>query len=578
MNNLVATVIDTTGIQKYIFGSNRLRENIGGSYLVQVATDEWVKECLKKIGKVYEEIDDFEPHIITDNEIVAELVYAGGGNTVLLFKTEEYAKKFTRILSNKILREAPGLNIVIAHQEFDWDKKDSLRETIEGKLIKTKLESQKQRPRPSMPLLAMSVTANCNSTGFVAVDTSKNYGVPENDSYLVSREIVAKLKTVYPNGREPANKNSEPENREAANTKLINTIFKGLKLGKYQIPYDVDDLGRSEGESSYIAIVHADGNRLGNRFQEYAKTTSSNRDFVIAMRKLSKAINEAGKNALRAVAEMLIKQSIIMEDNRPAIQYVSTSGEVINQVNLQQRNGKTYLPFRPIVYGGDDITFVCDGRLGLSLAVKFLEKFEEFTANLPDNKGKATACAGIAIVKTHFPFAKAYALSESLCAEAKRWMRKETDDYKKPLFSALDWHIAASGLIGSINEIRQREYKVQIPERDEVASLLMRPMRSHSQKNEWRTWSGFAEVVHELNTHKDWKDRRNKVMALRDVLRQGREATKQFRQLYSLESLPAFPEANSKLAEEGWWNEFCGYFDAIETMEFYIPLGESSDE
>jgi hypothetical protein len=567
MNKLVATVIDTTGIQRYIFGSNRLRENIGGSYLVQVATCEWVKECLLELGEVYipdEETDDLEPHITTNLEIVAELVYAGGGNTVLLFRTEEYAKEFTKKLTTKILHEAPGLNLVIAHELFDWDT-DSLREVIDKKLIQGKLDNEKRKPRPSMPMLGMGVTANCNSTGLVAVDTSKCYGIPENDSYLVSREIVAKLKTVDRNYDEPANQ------------QLKNTILKNLDFGKYEIPYDVDDLGRSEGESSYIAIIHADGNRLGNRFQEYLKAASNNKDCIVKMRKFSIAVDSSASKALRAVAETVIN-SITIEDNQAVIKYVDTSGEVINKITLQKRNGQTYLPFRPIVYGGDDITVVCDGRLGLSLAANFLNKFEEFTADLPDNKGRATACAGIAIVKTHYPFAKAYALSESLCGKSKKWMKEQTNDYEKPLFSALDWHIAASGLIGSINEIRQREYEVQIPELQKVASLAMRPMRSSFYENEWRTWTGFAKVVHEFNTHEDWKDKRNKVMALRDVLRQGHEATKQFRQVYRLESLPQFPKTDNRLRQEGWWKEICGYFDAIEAMEFYIPLGESSDE
>ncbi|MEH2093427.1 MAG: hypothetical protein V7K96_08535, partial [Nostoc sp.] len=211
MNKLVVTVIDTTGIQKYIFGSNRLRENIGGSYLVQVATSEWVKEYLldlREIGEVYifdQKTEDFEPRITTNSEIIGELVYVGGGNTVLLFRTEEYAKEFTKKLTRKILHEAPGLNIVIAHQVFDWDK-DLLQEVIDKKLIRGKLENEKRKPRPSIPLLGMGVTANCNSTGLVAVDTSKCYGIPENDSYLVSREIVAKLKTVDRNYNEPANK------------------------------------------------------------------------------------------------------------------------------------------------------------------------------------------------------------------------------------------------------------------------------------------------------------------------------------------------------------------------------------
>ena len=33
MAQVVLTIVDTAGIQDYIFGSNRLRENIGASYL-----------------------------------------------------------------------------------------------------------------------------------------------------------------------------------------------------------------------------------------------------------------------------------------------------------------------------------------------------------------------------------------------------------------------------------------------------------------------------------------------------------------------------------------------------------------
>jgi hypothetical protein len=39
-------------------------------------------------------------------------------------------------------------------------------------------------------------------------------------------------------------------------------------------------------------------------------------------------------------------------------------------VKLTLENDKYLLPFRPIVFGGDDVTFICDGRLGLSLATQ----------------------------------------------------------------------------------------------------------------------------------------------------------------------------------------------------------------
>ena len=546
MSQYIATVIDTTGIQKYIFGSNRLKENIGASHLVKLATTNWVEEFLKEFG--YDKIhipkleeNQLEPRITKEESLVAELIYAGGGNTVLLFRTIEKAKEFTQKLTKKVLEKAPRLNLVIAHHPFDWQGQ-LLHDIIENHLIKSQLDAQKRKPRPSVPLLGLGVTATCKSTGLVAEEnTDGKYGIPEGEGYLASREIVKKLKAAH----------------ELANRELEQLLFDN-KPSKYKVARDVDDMGRTEQESSYIAIVHADGNRMGKRFEDYGKAESknkpipdANRDFIIAMRKLSWAVNQAGKKALITTADLLINA-------------IDKQNKVAGQFQIKEN----YLPFRPIVYGGDDVVFVCDGRIGLPLAVKFLKAFEEETKDLPDGKGKATACAGIAIVKTHYPFSRAYELCEELCTNAKKFVRKETDDYseRKSIFSALDWHIAASGLLGSIGEIREREYQ--------NGKLTTRPMRSHDYTNSWLTWTDFAEVVRAFNEKEPWKDKRNKIIALREVLREGITATEQFLKAYAIDELPAFPKANSSLKEKGWDRGHCRYFDAIEAMDFYIQLGE----
>lgn len=532
MSHYTATVIDTTGIQKYIFGSNRLRENIGASHLVKLATTKWVEDRLKTIGHVHipnKDRNELEPKIHKDSSLVAELVYAGGGNTVILFRDEGKAKEFTRKLTRKILENAPGLNVVIAHQDFDWETQ-LLSDIIDQKLIKEKLDAKKRKPVASVPLLGLSVTATCNSTGLVAVEnTDGKYGIPKGEGYLASREIVAKLKAA-----------------ETANEELEKLL--SLK-GTYKVARDVDDMGRSEGESSYVAIVHADGNKMGQRFEEYATNSCNqgssisekNENYIVAMRNLSWSVDRAGKQTLEEVGKFL-KNAIERK-----------------VVSIKEN----YFPFRPIVYGGDDITFICDGRLGISLAVEFLKRFEENTKNLPDEKGKVTACAGIAIVKTHYPFARAYELCEALCGNAKRFLRKETED-RKPMFSAIDWHIAASGVLGTISEVREREYL--------GGTLTARPMRSHEYAAYQIMWEDLAKVIQEFKEGEAWKDKQNKVINLRQVLREGDQATKQFLMACG-DELPEFPRADSTLKQQGWLNNKCYYFDAIETMKFYIPLG-----
>jgi len=547
MKNFTVTVLDTTGIQPYIFGSNRLRENIGASYLVSQATDDWAREALNTLkANINQEIYAFDPDDpenhqpeakprIEEDGLAAELVYAGGGNTVLLFSDEKYAVEFTKILSKRILEEAPGINLVAVHKNFDWDKL-SLHEVV-ANLMKNDLDAKKHSRIPSAPLLGLGVTATCRSTQLVAVGMSETF--EDDKPYLISTEIQAKHKIV-----------------NKANKKLQEMF--ASSLGSYQFPLRTDEMGRSQGDSSYAAVIHADGNGMGKRFQKFG-ADKSNRDYIIAMRQLSHSVNQAGINALRKVVEILVKSIIDVEENGKTVK------KVMGKFAIQGNN----LPFRPLVYGGDDVTFVCDGRLGLELAAIFLQEFEKRpVVGNEDGQNPLAACAGICVVKTHYPFARAYQLSEDLCRQAKKFVKDEN----KGDFSALDWHLAASGLSGSISEIRQREY--QVP----AGSLSMRPV-SLKQDSDWRTWEGFTKVVQHFNEDEEWKGRHNKVIALRDVLRQGIDATKNFLKNYRIknEQLPTFPECSGQgvgLAEKGWLDGICGYFDAIEAMEFYISLKE----
>ncbi|NEQ36899.1 MAG: hypothetical protein F6K40_11665 [Okeania sp. SIO3I5] len=567
MKEYTVTVLDTTGIQPYIFGSNKLRENIGGSYLVKQATDDWVRKTLGLKDVIGVPILTFlSKQKPIEEGAPSEIVYAGGGNTILLFKSMETAIEFTKKLSRKVLIDAPGINLIVAHKKFDWDK-DQLYEVVSN-LMRNELEQQKYKRIPSSPLLGLGVTAFCNSTQLVAVDYSNNrdYQMPKDSKpYLISREIAAKLKAVS-----YANKSLKEMIEELLKDSTNNV---SEKFQEYQLPLRIDQLGRSRDENSYVAVVHADGNSMGKRFREYAQQQSeqysdnpnlANRAYVEAMRNLSKSVDSAGKQALKKVIETLVN----------SIQKVTENGKTVKKVvgKLGEfRIEENFFPFRPLVYGGDDITFVCDGRLGLELGAIYLQELEKHT--MPDGK-PIKACAGISIVKTHYPFARAYALSEALCKEAKQFVKKTKKTKEPGGFSALDWHIASSGLSGSISEIRQREYLVS------SGNLTMRPIRLQCSKNEWQNWQSFTQVIEDFIDGNDWKGRKNKVLALREVLREGIDATRQFLKNYKPTKLPNFiPESSEsrRLANDGWLNGVCGYFDAIEVIDFYLSLGQENN-
>lgn len=547
MTNYIATLLDTAGIQSYVFQSNRLRENVGASYLVQQATTDWVDWALERVGI---QVQDSRP-IEDYPEIRGEKVFAGGGNVLILFRELETAKAFTRILSRHLLLRAPGINLVVAHQPFQWDvaQFDHLAEVTDS--LAKELNRKKRQQRFSSPLLGLSVTAACRSTQLVAAGTSGRLGDEPGEGYLVSRDVKAKLKAV-----------------RFANQRLADLFSSSVDFEHYCFPLDVDDLGRSKGKSSYVAVVHADGNGMGDRFIQYGQAAQDNRDFIQRMRQLSQSVEDAGENALRTVVQKLIEQ-------------IDADTPLKETLDLQTSSDRrVLLPIRPIVYGGDDITFICEGRLGLSLAALYLQALEQ--QQICDGE-PIFACAGISIIKTHYPFARAYALSESLCQNAKRWVRLETHYAQTDTgFSALDWHIANTGLLGSLQEIRQREYTSSHNPQD--GNLTLRPLSLRLNPIEscdpLKSWEKLANLVRNLNTHEDWCDRRNKVMVLREVLRQGPKAVKKFLSQYQIRSLPEYNVDDSNVAEGGWCDileggetrQVCAYFDAIELMDFYLPV------
>ena len=120
MSKYTVTVIDTAAIQKYVFGSNNLQHNIGASGLVHYATHDWVFEELVGMDKTnIDSNHEFNAKTIENDDLKSELVYAGGGNTVILFKEKDLAKKFTKNLTCSVLMKASGLQLIVAHRDFE---------------------------------------------------------------------------------------------------------------------------------------------------------------------------------------------------------------------------------------------------------------------------------------------------------------------------------------------------------------------------------------------------------------------------------------------------------------------------
>ena len=526
MSQYHIVMLETSGIQDFIFGSNNLRVNTGASALADAITREWVPALLPTPNNV-----DGQGRVtrgsLEDGRLAVEAIYVGGGNALLMFTGTP--DEFLQRLSSHVLTKAPGLRVVSAVLPIGW-KSDSLVGRLSE--LRQTLAQRKHEAAPSGPLPGLGVTAACVFTGEPATGEWLD---PGGQTKLVSESVWARL-SWFDRGQQR---------------------LKSLVDDNYVSSFD--HFG-TKGESSYIAIVHGDGNRMGDRIENLGKTRaipSMNREYANLLREFSDSARKAAETALGATIETLSRCRTT--EGLWQRQKDVTARDKAGLPRVSQRcdeEGRPLLPFRPVVFGGDDVTFVSDGRLGLALAHCYLELYSR--QQLADGQ-RAVGRAGVAIVNTHFPFSLGYALAEALAASAK----EPSEDGHAP---TMDWHFGVNGVVGSLSEIRRVAYNVR------SGSLLMRPVRVEAG-TDWRHWNQFCDLVNAFQLGEQWRDRRNKLKALQRALRGGAEDVRAFRNSYRIPELPTIM-GHEDFKSAGWQGGRCGYFDALEALDSYVPLEE----
>ncbi|MBK1620154.1 hypothetical protein CKO42_17240 [Lamprobacter modestohalophilus] len=558
-------IADTSGIQTYIFGSNRLRENIGASFLVEQATRVWALDLVRELtaGQCNLTAErEIDPSWCLDpgsSALAAEVIYSGGGNFLGLFGSAELAERFERALSLRVLTDAPGLNLVMARESFDWTGAPFA--AVYQQLLGTLARAKEARP-VSLPLAGMGVTRLCRSTGLPAVGLDRSFG----QARPASAEILAKL---------AAARHGPVEARLRQVTGLAET-------DQFVFPTDLSELGASHGRNSYLAVVHADGNDMSGRFQRVlVQHAEDSRACIRALRALSAGVTEAAQVALREMVTT-IKQAVTLTHGQAKIGVaderlrgleITLSPEMKSDRHGQPPTwtGRWYLPLRPLVFGGDDLAFITDGRIGLEATVALLQAFARHSAGLPDDQGAASACAGVAIGKVTRPFSSAYALSEALCQNAKHARREH-----HVAGAMLDWHFGATATDDGLERLRQREYGLRLQGRER--SLLLRPVALVAEPGlRGRSWTAVRSGIKAFQGA-DWLGRRNKTKALRDALRGGSDAVELFRnQFLDGGELPAVEDGREHWPRTGWDADLCGYFDAVEIFDRFLSLTQPQD-
>ena len=305
------------------------------------------------------------------------------------------------------------------------------------------------------------------------------------------------------------------------------------------------------GEDNFLAIVHIDGNAMGARVQRiYEKAGNDWEKCRSLLDQFSREIDEHFSNAFDEMRDELVQKL----------------------PSLGWNAAKDSFPLRRIINAGDDVCFVCAGKLGLSCAASFLRHLSG-KINHADDKGYS-ACAGVCMVHKKYPFRAAYDMSEQLCSNAKRFGTKYDPNGG---ISCMDWHIEFGQLKDSLREIRS-DYLTE-----DGGRLELRPYSVvGGQIPQHRQFAFFCSVIRELGEQAKNLPR-SKVKSLREALKQGELETVLALKSMNLENISDLgvetrvPDWLKKTLKDGKVEKgaFISdgetrrslYFDAIELMD-----------
>lgn len=426
------------------------------------------------------------------------------------------------------MAKRPGLKVGAAQGELTITDGKLNQKNIDDLYKKLKETQNKIFPVVNVPYTGLTLSSDIDGESANFCDTRNIVRKDESrEIRFFSQETAVKSDMAF-----AANENLQTRFKEIFTIKNFD-----LDIEKYIFPLKINELGQKEKEN-YFSIVHVDGNNMGVKFRE-CKTLTERRI-------LSREIKRKTEGAF---ADLLKKIILAVEENIFA-----------DALSLQ----KNFLPIRPLIIGGDDVTFICPANTAILFTKTLMENLSALTPeNSPEkltqkNSRQMDCCAGIAILPTAYPFFRGYTLAEQVCDSAKAEMRRE----KNSPSSWLDFAILHGEQAPSLKQIRENDYQ------GSLGNLHFGPYTLPENK-----FAPKKNIENLLSATKQFSEMpRGKVKELRAVLARGEDDIARF--------LAQLDHQNQKLPKIAAWenylqkNLFSGknqtpYVDAIELIDFY---------
>lgn len=501
LNKKVMVLYDIRDIQNYIFNTNKVRDIIGASLLVENLLKKGMNECLGK----YPEIKD-----------TVQEQFIGGGNACYLFDTGRNAEVINRELSGWILKKTRSLQLAIATVE-KTERYDQDYENLQKEMIRVKMKMPKTSLMGALPIVIHEET-----TG---LPVTKVIQGPEGEE-RVSAEVAEKRRMIYG------------------------------KISGVGIRFD--DMIDQKGKDSTLAIVHIDGNSMGKRIKALMEHETNYQQAMDKMKKVSESINISFQKAFEQMEEKVTEWA------------ERTPGEYVK---------KRYI--RKIICAGDDITFVCTGKLALTLVEVFVHVLNQKEMYSDENSGKEnpekkrfSVCAGIAYMYSHFPFSDAYRIAEQCCENAKKKAKKAECKVENIVGNWVDFQVCKDIYSTYLETSREKNYLLSDGE-----CLIKRPyyipylneqyplFKKMNEKNEKYSFEHlkkqldyilFPQESGSKLTGSDWKELRNNYAF-------GENAVEEFLTFLKSRGKTIYSQAFDETRVAQW-------YDALEIYELYVDI------
>ena len=552
MKQPVLAMYDVRGIQSFIFRTNKVKEIRGASALVENIIQDALKDAVSKtqfeeraVNAILEWENSERLEFLEGDSVDVQTLFVGGGNAYVMYRTGELALSVNKLMPRYVLDKTYSLQLAVAMV----NSTDSYSKDYEN--VQLRMSEIKASMPYSGCLGALPIVETDDMSGFPISMEDRDFLVRNHRleaKASLSKESLLKLEAYYSTYADEAN------TLEKKHENLI-TEF---------------------GKDSTIAVVHIDGNNMGMRIRDLLAGMNNYTDAVIRMRQISYNINKSFKDSFEKVVE-------------ETEAWINDEANDVLKVKIDKKYAK-YI--RKIIVAGDDITFVCNGKIALAIVEAFVRDVTKKVmhgdaSNSEDvKKYGMSVCAGIAYVHSHFPFSTAYQVAEECCDSAKTRAKEDKNKEGERIGNWVDFQICKDVQNIDLENNRNKDYMVS-----EDEWLLRRPY--------------YVSVENSDNSYSDMNDQNKaydfggfkKIYSyFTNESKMPSSLAKEFRNTYPLgknaiEELVVFAKSRGKLSKEILEPELSGefsslgyivkdnvnvaaWYDALEMMDMYIDIAE----